>query len=84
MEVNIMQDIHYTHNNQNEPVFSISFKKSNGSRSHSIEYTVPELLAIRDEITRFLDEYDAKNMLQLGHSCQNQREKEEKKNNESS
>jgi len=59
--VKIKQDIHYTHNNRNEPVFTIAFKRSNGSRSHSVEYTVPELLAIRDEITMFLEEYNAKN-----------------------
>jgi hypothetical protein len=53
MEVKIVQDIHYTHNRQLEPVFVIKVYKRDDFNS-SMDCTVPELIAIRDEIEAFL------------------------------
>ncbi len=57
--VNIQQDIHYTHNNINEPVFNMSVIKPSRSSHYYMGYTVPDMIAIRNEINRFLlAEYD--------------------------
>lgn len=61
--VEIKQDIHYTHDRENNEVFTIKVTRHSkyaGSFSHS--YTIAELREIADEITVFLEGRDNANL----------------------
>jgi hypothetical protein len=58
MDVRITQDIHYTHNRQSEPIFVMTFNRGTSFNSSSMDFTIPELIAIKNAIDCFLCEQD--------------------------
>ena len=61
--VEIKQDIHYTHDRDNQEVFTLKIKKhSEHSMSYACSYTIAELREIVDEITVFLEGRDNANL----------------------
>ena len=57
--VEIKQDTHYTHDRNNQEVFTLKIKKhSEHAMSYACSYTIAELREIVDEITVFLEGRD--------------------------
>jgi len=51
----INQDQHYTHNQDDKEVFTLTIFRENDNMSFSRSYTIPELQDIADAIIKFLE-----------------------------
>lgn len=61
--VEIKQDIYYTHDRDNQEVFTLKVKKhSEHAMSYACSYTIAELREIANEITVFLEGRDNANL----------------------